>query len=87
MILRWNIQRGCMVRTENGCRYRKQGNTLSDEFTPYPKNPLIANFFTVMGRSDAIGSGVKNLYKYTPIYSRAVIRNCMKQMFSELQFR
>ena len=22
-----------------------------------------------MGRSDAIGSGVKNLYKYTPIYS------------------
>lgn len=42
---------------------------MSDEFTPYPKNPLIANFFTVMGRSDTIGSGVKNLYKYTPIYS------------------
>lgn len=37
--------------------------------TPYPKNPLIANFFTAMGRSDTIGSGVKNLYKYTPIYS------------------
>lgn len=34
--------------------------------TPYPKNPLIANFFTAMGRSDTIGSGVKNLYKYTP---------------------
>lgn len=30
---------------------------------------MIANFFTAMGRSDTIGSGVKNLYKYTPIYS------------------
>lgn len=24
---------------------------------------------TKIGRSDTIGSGVKNLYKYTPIYS------------------
>lgn len=45
------------------------GNIWSDEFTPYPKNLLIANFFTAMGLSDTIGSGVKNLYKYTPIYS------------------
>lgn len=57
------------LRTENWCRPRRQGNILSDEFTPYPKNPLIANFFTTMGRSDALGSGVKNLYKFTPIYS------------------
>lgn len=57
------------LRTENWCRPRRQGNILSDEFTPYPKNPLIANFFTAIGRSDTIGSGVKNLYKYTPIYS------------------
>lgn len=57
------------LRTENWCRPRRQGNILSDEFTPYPKNPLIANFFTVIGRSDTIGSRVKNLYKYTPIYS------------------
>lgn len=57
------------LRTENWCRPRRQGKILSDEFTPYPKNPLIANFFTALGRSDTIGSGVKNLYKYTPIYS------------------
>lgn len=42
---------------------------MADEFTPYPKNPLIANFFTILGRSDTLGSGVKNLYKYTPVYS------------------
>lgn len=57
------------LRTENWCRPRRQGKILSDEFTPYPKNPLIASFFTAMGRSDTLGSGVKNLYKYTPIYS------------------
>lgn len=52
-----------LVQTKKARKY------LSDEFTPYPKNPLIANFFTTMGRSDTLGSGVKNLYKYTPIYS------------------
>lgn len=42
---------------------------MSDEFTPYLKNPLIYNFFADIGRTDTIGSGVKNLYIYTPIYS------------------
>lgn len=42
---------------------------MSDEFTPCPKNPLIQQFFANIGRTDTIGSGVRNLYKYTPIYS------------------
>ena len=57
--------------TENWCRPRRHGNITSKEFTPYPKNPLIANFFTTIGRSDTLGSGVRNLYKYTPIYAGA----------------
>ena len=57
------------LRTENWGRPRRHGNILQDEFSPYPKNPLIANFFTTMGRSETIGSGVKNLYQLTPIYS------------------
>ena len=56
------------LKTENWCRPRRHGNILEDEFSPYPKNPLIANFFTVLGRAEEIGSGVKNLYKYTKIY-------------------
>ncbi|MCF0238205.1 MAG: HTH domain-containing protein, partial [Sphaerochaetaceae bacterium] len=44
-------------------------NILEDEFSPYPKNPLIANFFTAIGRAEEIGSGVKNLYKYCKIYA------------------
>lgn len=57
------------LRTENWCIPRRHGNIMSDEFTPYPKNPLIQNFFAALGRTDTIGSGVRNLYKYTPIYS------------------
>lgn len=57
------------LRTENWCIPRRHGNIMSDEFTPYPKNPLIQQFFVNIGRTDSIGSGVRNLYKYTPVYS------------------
>lgn len=30
------------IRTENWCRARRQGNILEPEFTPYPKNPILA---------------------------------------------
>lgn len=57
------------LKTENWCVPRRHGNIMSDEFTPYPKNPLIQQFFANIGRTDTIGSGVRNLYKYTPVYS------------------
>lgn len=57
------------LKTENWCVPRRHGDIMSDEFTPYPKNPLIQQFFANIGRTDTIGSGVRNLYKYTPIYS------------------
>lgn len=57
------------LKTENWCIPRRHGNIMSDEFTPYPKNPLIQQFFANIGRTDTIGSGVRNLYKYTPMYS------------------
>ena len=57
------------MRTENWCIPRRHGNIMRDEFTPYPKNPLIQQFFANIGRTDTIGSGVRNLYKYTPMYS------------------
>lgn len=57
------------LKMENWCIPRRHGSIMSDEFTPYPKNPLIQQFFANIGRTDTIGSGVRNLYKYTPIYS------------------
>lgn len=57
------------MKTENWCRPRRQGNILETEFTPYPKNPILARFFVTVGLADTIGSGVRNLYKYTPVYT------------------
>ncbi|NNJ84556.1 MAG: AAA family ATPase [Gammaproteobacteria bacterium] len=40
-----------------------------DNFTPYPKNPVIARVFKEMGFADELGSGVRNLFKYTALYA------------------
>jgi ATP-dependent DNA helicase RecG len=38
-------------------------------FSPFPKNPVIANFFKEIGRVDELGSGVRNTFKYCGIYT------------------
>mgnify|MGYP002629122005 CR=1 FL=1 len=38
-------------------------------FTPYPKNPTIAKVFKEIGRADELGSGTRNLIKYSKFYS------------------
>ena len=40
-----------------------------ETFTPNSKNPLIAKFFMNIGRADQLGSGIRNLYTYTRLYS------------------
>ena len=40
-----------------------------ENLDPMPKNPIIANFFTQMGRSEGLGSGVRNLYKCSLLYT------------------
>lgn len=40
-----------------------------DFYEPYPKNPKIAKIFKEIGLADELGSGVRNMYKYTKIYS------------------
>ncbi|MDR1688334.1 MAG: hypothetical protein LBS21_06955 [Clostridiales bacterium] len=57
------------ITTENWCLPKFPGKIDPGTFTAYPKNPLIANFFVNIGRADVLGSGVRNLYKYTKIYS------------------
>ena len=55
--------------SENWNRATTFGRLTPQNFTPYPKNPLIAKFFMQIGRADTLGSGVRNLYKFTKIYS------------------
>jgi len=38
-------------------------------FAPFPKNPTIARFFKEIGRVDELGSGVRNVFKYSPEYT------------------
>ena len=57
------------IYAENRNRSNKHGRIDPDNFTPESKNPLIAKFFMNIGRADQLGSGVRNLYYYTKIYS------------------
>lgn len=40
-----------------------------DNLEPIPKNPIIASFFRNIGYADQLGSGVRNLFKYSKYYS------------------
>ena len=64
------IEKG-MLRTENWSKSRFNGPLRLDTYSPYPKNPLLASFFVNIGRADTLGSGMRNLYKYTKMYSHA----------------
>lgn len=57
------------ILTENANKTYHYGRIQADSFTPFPKNPIIANFFNNLGRADELGSGVRNLYKYIKIYA------------------
>ena len=57
------------IYTENWNRAQRVGRIEPQNFTPYPKNPVLSNFFVNIGYADSLGSGVRNLYKYTKIYS------------------
>ena len=60
------------IRTENANRAKMIGTIDINSYEPYPKNPKIAKFFKEIGLADELGSGVKNMVKYTKIYSGGV---------------
>jgi ATP-dependent DNA helicase RecG len=62
------IERDRIV-TENWSLPKTPGRIDPNNFAPYPKNPLLAQFFINIGRADVLGSGVRNLYQYTKLYS------------------
>jgi len=57
------------IVTDNWNRPQFEGRIDPNDFTPRSKNPLLAKFFVNIGRADELGSGVRNLYEYTKIYS------------------
>src|SRR5665648_238797 len=59
------------VFIENSNRPHFNGIIDPENFSPFPKNPSIAKFFKEIGLVDELGSGVRNIYKYSKIYSGA----------------
>ena len=55
--------------TENPCKAANQCYLTPESFTPISKNPIIAKFFTNIGNADELGSGTRNIFKYTILYS------------------
>ncbi|MCC6099232.1 MAG: ArsR family transcriptional regulator [Coriobacteriaceae bacterium] len=53
------------IRTRNASRTFFQGRIRLDDFSPVSKNPLIASVFTQVGLAEELGSGTRNLYKYS----------------------
>ncbi|MBI4981505.1 putative DNA binding domain-containing protein [Candidatus Woesearchaeota archaeon] len=57
------------IYSENSNKPHVHGIINPKNFTPYPKNPVIAGVFKQIGNADDLGSGVRNLVKYTKLYS------------------
>lgn len=54
---------------ENANRALQRAVLTPDNMEPLPKNPIIASFFRNIGYADQLGSGVRNLFKYSKFYS------------------
>lgn len=57
------------VFTENSNKPHGHGLIDPASFSPFPKNPVIARFFKEIGWADELGSGVRNLYRFSKEYS------------------
>ena len=54
---------------ENANRAFGSGAINPFQFSPHPKNPIIARIFREIGRADELGSGMRNIFKYAGVYS------------------
>ena len=57
------------VEITNANRPHGLGNLDINKFEPFQKNPAISKVFREIGLADELGSGMRNSYKYTRLYS------------------
>lgn len=62
------IERDC-IKTKNASRCLYAGPISPDNLSPTPKNPIIAGFFTQLGLAEELGSGTRNLYRCSELYT------------------
>ena len=78
------------VETENANNPHGSGLIQLNNYTPFPKNPLIAKFFIQMGRAEELGSGVQRVNKYLPVYAPGtkpefIEGNCFKTIIHTME--
>jgi len=59
--------------TENWSRPHGWGSMTPEHYDSFSKNPKIANFFKEIGRSDQLGSGLRNIFRYAPQYTPGTV--------------
>lgn len=57
------------LRTKNASRCLYSGRISLDNLAPTPKNPIVADFFTQIGLAEELGSGTRNLFKCSRLYT------------------
>lgn len=57
------------IYTRNASKALYEGTLSLSDFSPVPKNPTIAGIFRTIGRAEELGSGMRNLDKYSRLYS------------------
>lgn len=57
-----------VIIVKNANRPLRSGLVTLQNYEPHPKNPHLANFFVQMGRAEHLGTGVRNIYHYGPLY-------------------
>lgn len=63
---------------DNPCTPHYAGNITLENLEPFARNPVICQFMNQIGRFDRLGSGVRNINKYLPIYAKGA-----KPIFNE----
>ena len=57
------------LETKNASRCLFSGAVTPTGFSPTPKNPIIADFFVQIGLAEELGSGTRNLYECSKLYT------------------
>lgn len=67
-VAKFVIEKQCMY-TENANWAHGHGMLELSSFQPFAKNPAISKIFRETSLADELGSGMRNTYKYTKLYS------------------
>ncbi|GHT10051.1 ATP-dependent DNA helicase RecG [Bacteroidia bacterium] len=69
---RLTIYKGTVV-SENGTIPNAMGLITPENVVPHPKNPTISDFFRQLGWVEDLGSGIRNMFHYCPIYVKNAV--------------